>query len=277
MRRLTRPIRHWATALFIDVAIGAVRCLPASWVPPLGQLFGRCVGLLAWRSSKLQSEQIRKHISDPPPTGLLWADLGIRVFELLDAKRQLHRVHLTKSAELTYQQAVNTGRGIAIATIHLGHWELMAAALAQRGFSVLAVSARIKTSPLHRRLEQVRRQLGVRTVQPGGGARTLIRTLKDKGTISIFIDQNTNEQSRDLPFLGKAASTPITFERLVKTSNAVPLMIWNHRTPDGQYLIELAELDEADPLGSATRLAETLIKAYPSQWIWLHRRWSRAD
>ena len=96
----------------------------------------------------------------------------------------------------------STGRGVAIATIHLGHWELMAAALARRGFSVLAVSARMKPSPLHLRLGQLRRRLGVRTVQPGGGARTLIRTLKDKGTISIFIDQNTNEQSRDLPFLG---------------------------------------------------------------------------
>ena len=178
---------------------------------------------------------------------------------------------------MKYQQAVNTGRGIAIATLHLGHWELMAAALAQKGFSVLAVSARIKASPLHQRLEQVRRRLGVRTVQPGGGGRTLLRTLRTKGTISIFIDQNTTEQSRDLPFLGKPASTPITFERLVKASNAVPLMIWNYRTPAGDYVIELAELDEADPLGSATRLAETLIKTYPSQWVWLHRRWGRTD
>ena len=132
----------------------------------------------------------------------------------------------------------------------------------------------MKPSPLHLRLGQLRRRLGVRTVQPGGGARTLIRTLKDKGTISIFIDQNTNEQSRDLPFLGDSAPTPITFERLVQRSNAVPLMIWNYRTPDGEYVIELAELDEADPLGSATRIAETLIRAYPSQWVWLHRRWS---
>ena len=277
MRRLTRPIRHWVTALFIDLAIGAIRCLPASWVPSLGRIFGRCVGFLAWKSSKLQSEQISHHISDPPAVGVLWADLGVRVFELMDAKRQLHRVRLTDAAKTTYRRAVSTGRGVAIATIHLGHWELMAAALARRGFSVLAVSARMKPSPLHLRLGQLRRRLGVRTVQPGGGARTLIRTLKDKGTISIFIDQNTNEQSRDLPFLGDSAPTPITFERLVQRSNAVPLMIWNYRTPDGEYVIELAELDEADPLGSATRIAETLIRAYPSQWVWLHRRWSRTD
>ena len=273
MRRLTRRSRHALTACLLDLVSATLKVLPKSWVSRLGERFGQVVSLITRRQSRLITTQMRLCLKNPPAPRLIWADLGRRLFELMDAERQISRVQIPEGCREVFDEAREDGRGILLATLHLGNWELMAAALVQAGYRFKSIASRPKNSPLYKRLSEQRRQLGVQIIRPGHGARDAVAELKSGGTVSIFIDQNTGERSRNINFFGQSAPTPTTFERLQKTTNAIPMMVWNYRNMEGGYTVEVTRLDEDDPLASATKHAETLIRRYPTQWIWMHRRW----
>ncbi len=80
-----------------------------------------------------------------------------------------------------------------------------------------------------------------------------------------------------MPFLGRPAPTPATFERLLASTGATPLFAWTARGPDGGHAVHLERVpDDARPLDWLTARLEVLVRAHPTQWVWLHDRW-RAD
>lgn len=154
-----------------------------------------------------------------------------------------------------------------VATAHLGNWELMAAALARR-VTFSAIAAAPKNSPLIRWLARERAALGVRTLSVGQ-ARTAVRRLHAGETVAVFIDQRTRERSRMVPFLGRPAPTPLTFDRLAALSSAPLLLVWTARI-DGVHRIFAERVTDLE--GAMHRL-EVAVRAHPTQWIWLHDRW----
>lgn len=143
----------------------------------------------------------------------------------------------------------------------------MAAALAQH-ITFSAIAAGPKNSPLIRWLAAERAALGVRTLSIGQ-ARTAVRRLQAGETVAVFIDQRTRERSRPIPFLGRPAPTPLTFERLAALSGAPTLLVWTARI-DGVHRIFAAHIHS---LEDAMQRLEVAVRAHPTQWIWLHDRW----
>ncbi len=274
LRRWSRPVRHRLGAWALRGTRVGLRALPRSLVPRIGSLFGRLIGLFARDASGQITHRLEQTISCPPPVGLIWADLGRRAAEFVIADRLLSRVRLAAGSETTFLKAQRLGRGVLLAAAHLGNWELMAAALSSLGFPFEAVAAEPKSGPIGDLLKQHRQELGVRTLSPGQGARRGIRRLKAGGTVAIFVDQSTRERSRPIEFLGIEAPTSLAFARLKETSHAVPLLIWNHRDGSGDYVVHIEEIPDGDQLlWVTTRLGE-IIREYPEQWVWLHKRWS---
>ena len=72
--------------------------------------------------------------------GAIWSDLGCRAAEFLVADRFIDKVVLASGSRERYERALALGQGL-IGTAHLGHWELMASALAHQGFPVTSVAA----------------------------------------------------------------------------------------------------------------------------------------
>jgi KDO2-lipid IV(A) lauroyltransferase len=203
------------------------------------------------------------------------------------------RVEITPAAKAQFAMARARGRGVLVATLHLGNWELMAAALATQGIDFTAVGARPKASPLHRWLTSTRSALGVVVLSPGGGARSAASHLGEGGTVAFFVDQSTGERSRSIQFFHHTAPTPTTYERLLQLTGATPLLVWTARDADGIHRVHAENLPRDTetnlpnsgaghpsnppilPLDWLTARAETLIRTYPTQWIWLHRRWGK--
>ena len=228
----------------------------------------------------------------PPNPSACWADLGRRVVEFACAAKLAPAVEITTAAQERFAAAAAQNRGVLIATLHLGNWELMAAALSAHGIDFAAVGARPKHSPLHRLLGVTRARLGVTVLAPGGGARGAKARLNEGGTVALFIDQATGERSRPVRFFHAPAPTPTTFERLLELTGARPLLVWTARDADGVHRVHAEDIptpwnaehpdDHAPknltaegPLNWLTARAESLIRTYPTQWVWLHDRWRR--
>lgn len=269
LRRATRPLRHGLLFVALQAFAGALRLLPLDVSLAVGALLGRVVGVAA-RADRRRMRAFLTRVPAPPSVGACFADLGRRVAELVNARRMGGRCEVDPAALAAWQQAHAQGRGVLIATAHLGHWELMAAALAARGVPFVAVGARPQGGPLFGWLARLRAGLGVAVLAPGGGARTARQVLQAGGTVALFVDQATREKSRPVPFLGAPAPVPRTLERLQAATGAPLMFVWSLRGSDGRYRIEAAALPT---LEAVTAHLEALVKAHPAQWIGLHDRW----
>lgn len=179
-----------------------------------------------------------------------------------------------------YQQAKTLGRGVLIATAHLGNWELSAFAHA-----LLSEPMNVMVRPLDNRriddlVEARRMASGNRLIDKRDSARSVLRALKNNEAVGILIDQNTAEtEGAFVDFFGRAACANTGFAKLAWHSGApvIPgFAIWNE-TKSRYDLHFCAPLemtgDEAVDTRTIHRAIEAIIRQYPDQWMWIHRRW----
>ncbi|MEZ4433146.1 MAG: lysophospholipid acyltransferase family protein [bacterium] len=276
LRRFTRPARHALAYAALRLLVAILRRLPLDAALATGGALGRLIGALARRERRRMAARINRALGAPPAPGDCFADLGRRFVEFACAERLLDRCVLGATGVAVFDAARARGRGVLLATAHLGNWELMAAALAARGYAVHAVAARPRSGPLHRWLARRRAALGVTVHPPGGGARAIVDRLRRGEAAAIFIDQATRERGRPIGFFGRPAPTPTTFARLLALTGATPLWLWSVRGADGRHHIRVEALPGDDPLAAATARLEAAVRAQPAQWVWLHDRWRDA-
>ncbi|MEO7794558.1 MAG: lysophospholipid acyltransferase family protein, partial [Thermoanaerobaculia bacterium] len=171
---------------------------------------------------------------------------------------------------------------IVIVTGHCGNWELLAAALNQRGLGMLVVAREIDEPGLQTMLLDLRARFGTRTIVRGtpGAARALLGALRGAGALGMLIDQDTKVEGVFVEFFGRPAWTPVGAAELALRFDAVVLPTFIVRRPDGTHEAtihpELA-LPAAPTAATAlmTAAIEAQIRSHPEQWVWLHRRWRR--
>lgn len=179
-----------------------------------------------------------------------------------------------------YRSAKARGCGVLIATAHLGNWELSAFAHALMT-EPMNVMVRALDNPLVDDLVEKRRTLsGNRLVYKKDAARVVVRALRNGEAVGILIDQNTTPaEGVFVDFFGKPACAGSAFVKLAYHSNApvIPgFAFWDDRTK--RYVLRFyPEIkmtgDETADTQRIHTCFEEIIRGYPDQWIWIHRRW----
>lgn len=179
-----------------------------------------------------------------------------------------------------YREAKRKGSGVLVATAHLGNWELSAFAHA-----LLEEPMNVMVRPLDNvridRLVETRRTLsGNRLIYKWDGARAVLRALRNNEAVGILIDQNTAaSEGVWVESFGKAACANAGFVKLAHHSKAqvIPgFAVWNEQRK--RYILHFYPAIEmtGDGVADTRRLhavLEEIIRRYPDQWMWIHRRW----
>ncbi|HEY3939409.1 MAG TPA: lysophospholipid acyltransferase family protein [Bryobacteraceae bacterium] len=179
-----------------------------------------------------------------------------------------------------YRAAKQEGRGVLIATAHLGNWELSAFAHALMT-EPMNVMVRPLDNPLIDRLvENARALAGNRLIYKKDAARSVLKALKNNEAVGVLIDQNTSpSEGLFVNFFGRQACAGSGFVKLAYHSRApvIPgFALWDEKTR--RYIlrffprVELSGDELADTQRIHSRL-EDVIREYPQQWMWIHRRW----
>lgn len=179
-----------------------------------------------------------------------------------------------------YEAAKQQGRGILIATAHLGNWELSAFAHALMK-EPMHVMVRPLDNPLIDRLVEERRRLsGNRLIDKRDAARAVLKALRKNEAVGILIDQNTAAaEGAFIDFFGKRACAGTGLVKLAHRSQApvVPgFALWEETKR--RYIlrfyppVEMTGDVQADTQRLHSRL-EAIVREYPDQWMWIHRRW----
>lgn len=136
-------------------------------------------------------------------------------------------------------------------------------------------------NPLIDALVERRRALsGNRTIQKKDFARAIFKALAANQAVGILIDQNSNiEQGTFVDFFGVPACAGTGFAKIAARSGAAVIpgfALWSEQ--EHRYVlrfwppVEITGRPEEDT-ARLQGVLEAVIREYPDQWLWIHRRW----
>ena len=177
------------------------------------------------------------------------------------------------------------GEPIIFVTGHCGNWELLGYVLATLGYPMTALARPLDNPLINDWLLGIRQASGLQVITKWGAMQQLPKILARNGQVGFIADQNAGDQGLFVPVFGRLASS----------YKSVGLMAMRYHVPvivgqaarienDLKYRILVSDIippedwaDEPDPLFYITarynRAIETLIRAAPEQYLWVHRRW----
>lgn len=179
-----------------------------------------------------------------------------------------------------YLVAKREGRGVLIATAHLGNWELSAFTHAIMTEPMHIVVRPLDNARVDAFVEHRRQLTGNRIIGKWDAPRSILRALHRNEAVGILIDQNTDpREGVFVDFFGVPACATTAFARLAARTQAVVIpgfALWCEESK--RYVlrfyppVEITGDVQADTQRIQTTL-ESVIRQYPDQWLWIHRRW----
>lgn len=186
------------------------------------------------------------------------------------------------------RQVLDNSSGGFLLLAHLGNWELMAPCGRVLGLPVSVVAKPIKKNPwLDRWVKKIREGAGLEVIETDGASKKLLRALSKGRWVGILVDQRAKRREAVwVDFFGKKAPTTPALSVLAMRTGAPVVPAFMVRKEKGKHLLLFKEpikiVDtgdikkdmEANTL-QMTQILESMIRQYPDQWFWVHRRWER--
>lgn len=185
-----------------------------------------------------------------------------------------------------YLAAKAQGRGVILLTGHIGAWELSVYAHSIYGHPMSFLARRVDNPLVERLAERNRTRYGNRSIDKRGSVREVLKTLKAGGVVGILADLNaTREEGVFCDFFGVRACTTAGVAALALRTGAAVLpgyIVWDEQARVHRLCFEPAletistgnqKEDIAANTQRYTKVLEAVIRRYPDQWLWIHRRW----
>lgn len=185
-----------------------------------------------------------------------------------------------------FEEAEQLKKGVLLLTGHIGGWEIGSFVHSLYGHPMNIVVRPLDNPYLNRLAEEFRSRFGNRLLPKQDFARGLLAAMHNGETVGILMDTNmTPPQGDFVPFFGVLACTATGLARVaMKTGAAVvpAFTIWDDHLLKYRVQFEPAiklvktSDPDADVLANTAlfnRALEDIIRKYPDQWLWVHRRW----
>lgn len=185
-----------------------------------------------------------------------------------------------------FERAQAAGRGVLFLTAHLGNWELSAAAHALYGHPMHILVRPLDNPRLDRVVARYRTLSGNRIIDKNESPRRILEALAANHAVGMLIDQNASlDNGVFVDFFSRkaCASTGLAKIALHTGAPVIPgFALWEES--ERRYVLRFwppLEMTrsgdaEADVLTNTQRMhsaLEQIIRRYPDQWLWIHRRW----
>ncbi len=213
-------------------------------------------------------------------SGAEYVRLGGFFYRRLGKRVRYHNLEYWNDVAARYP-----GKGILVLGAHFGNFELNLCAHALHGYQVSIVHHTQRFLAGDALMTFVRERAGVEVIRKHSAARAVLRALKAGDLVVIPFDQNAKRsEAVFVPFFGEMAATVGGVARLALISEApvVPVFIIrdpNNRTHCIRILEEISvqrtgntDADVAENTRHFLKSIEDLVRLYPEQFLWTHRR-----
>ena len=288
-------LRYGAEALPFYLFMGLFKLLGIDAASALGGFIGRHIFYRVKPVADRARENLKAAYPDMPRGEMetiireMFDNLGRTVAEY----PHLDKLKLTEPnprLEITGREhaeaAIAAGKGLMFISGHFANWEAMPVTATALGYEGALVYRPPNNPYVDSYISRMRASAGpkIQISKGAQGTRKIFTTLRRGQAILMLVDQKT-EQGVAAPFFGRdAMTTPAPAALALKLGSAL-LPASNERvrgahfrmtihppiafTPSGDHDADIvaltAEINEA---------VEACVRARPSQWLWIHRRWT---
>jgi KDO2-lipid IV(A) lauroyltransferase len=188
-----------------------------------------------------------------------------------------------------YVAAHADGKGVLVATGHLGSFELLGHAIGLVGHPLAAIARKFKSPRLDQWWTGLREARGNRIIDRTGAFKEMVRTIESGTSVAMLFDQNVKiNHAVFVDWLGNPAATTRAFALAVVKTRAPVFVASIRYVGYDRYVVDANECDFAAVLDDATLADEEririiteeisrrycdMIRVFPEGWFWLHRRW----
>ncbi len=178
--------------------------------------------------------------------------------------------------------------GLAVLTAHIGAWEMLHHLFALRGVKAAAVVRLVHNPHLDRLFTALRTRGNVSVIPKAGGLLGVRRMLRSGGVVGLLCDQAAPPGAPSFRFFGAWAATYAEHARLLaRLGSEVAFVTCVREGFSFRFRIRARDLGAAlrgsgTAAGRASRLVESYVaaveeeaRAFPEQYLWMHRRWKR--
>lgn len=218
---------------------------------------------------------LRRHLIE---TGKTFTEMGAMWYWPMP---RLLRMMRSVSGMEQVDAAQRRGRGVILASPHLGCWEMAGLYVSVRyPMTILYRPPRLRA--LEELSRHARARFGARLVPTdASGVRALYQALGRGEALGILPDQNPDPGSGVFaPFFGIPAYTMVLIARLARKTGATLFVAYAERLPHGQgYHLrfreapaEFAAATSAEAAAIMNKLIETCVREQPAQYQWNYKR-----
>jgi KDO2-lipid IV(A) lauroyltransferase len=215
----------------------------------------------------------------------MWDNLGRTVaeyahldkFDLYGADPRLE----VENAEVAEKMR---GKAVLMLSGHFANWEVMGIAASRFGLDGAIVYRPPNNPYVDRYIARARAKKGYADqISKHHGVRRIFSSLRTGRTILLLADQKTNEGVA-APFFGRDAMTTPAPAMLALRLNVPIVFASNKRLGGARFRVTMhppleftsSGDQDADIIAMTAAInlrMEEMVRADPSQWLWIHRRW----
>ena len=194
---------------------------------------------------------------------------------------QLTKAFIEKNIEIkgleNLDRALARGKGVVLASAHLGNWEMGGMALAKLGYPVYGVALKHKDERINQIFERRRSEHGLHIISFNGSLRSCYRVLKENGILGLVSDRLFGDRGVPVRFLNKTVNFPAGISRFSAVTGASVVPAFFVRKDFDRYALEIEPAlefsDEKSFVQSFASLLEKKIRQYPTQWFVFQPYW----
>jgi KDO2-lipid IV(A) lauroyltransferase len=269
--------------LLLAAVTGVARAVPLDVGYRLADLFSDAHRVLSPRRRQAVEGNLRAIVGRRDVAGLaaeVFRNYGRFVFEFLRGPEVPELPFAIEEREI-FDRAMARGRGVVLAIVHTGNWNIAGARLAVAGGTrVHAVAGTQLARSWSGELRSRQEQAGIRILPPETAAfREMPRILARNEVVALLVDGNLFRRGVPVPFCGQRATLPLGPARLAARTGAALLPGFCVRSAEGLRGSFLPEVRVADASPESIRrateelgqkLGERLAQ-HPEQWMIFRR------
>jgi len=197
-------------------------------------------------------------------------------------KKRLVVEGLDKAMELLKKK-----RGVLLLVSHFGNWELMGLMSKVIGNPIMVIAKPMKNRYVDQFITGIRQEAGLEVIPPEKASRKVIRALSENRVVGILIDQRAKRSEGVwADFFGRKAPTTPGLALLALKTGVPVLPVFMIRNGFKRHRLLIKKPLELIRTGNVKKdveantqlinhTLELMIRQYPDQWFWVHRRWER--
>ncbi|MBL7155753.1 MAG: lysophospholipid acyltransferase family protein [Candidatus Omnitrophica bacterium] len=275
------------------IGIFLVSMLPVKVGLVLAELAGKVIYLLLKEPREIAFENLKSSFPEKTDAEIarivkgVFLNLCKNAIELLNAykinKGNIDKWVRPEGVDII-EKAFSQKNGIIVLASHFGNWDLMAMWFALKGYGANAIAKRIYFERYENLMNKMRSAKGIKIIYREESPKKILAALKRNEPLGILADQDVDSvDGVFVDFFGKPAFTPKSPVAIALASKAPLIPCFLIREKSGHRLVFEKPIEIVDKGNKEetirfntqewSRVVESYIRKYPSQWVWMHKRW----